>query len=226
MENLNYLVNMGMGGENETRLQKKMSDLRKMLNEQDGLAGQEKLDIMTRLDEIDFLLNKYDDFFEEFSKIATAMAGADFKQRFAENTKTDEFLATLIGIFNTVMEELEHRAMKKKMVEYTFDLLSLKNTIIIMTDTSGIIEFIHGSAPIYGRFNEQVLVGDKISGLFKDYKQIERRIKMGMSLRDIEILFHWNTGFHPCWVDTTLCANEGKIEGMVYIIYFPQMSDN
>ena len=221
MDDFKFIDQIGKAGQETTILQDKISSLKRIL-EHEKVSALGRKALKNTLDEVDFILSKYDNFFNSYTQTIASIASADFVYKFPEIPHADDFLYTLTSSLNMMLDELKKRAVKKELIHQMHKLMGLENIALIATDVEGKIKYIKGSFDLYPNFNEQVYSGGSIQGIFKDYSNIGLFFEKGIMPTDVEMLINWKGNFHPCWVSANVCNQMGKIEGMVYVIRFIQ----
>ena len=199
---------------NQQNLKTKVSEANMLLANND-IEGVGKL-----LQEIDFMLGKYDDYINLLTETFTAMTDFDFSKRLPVYKKEDGLFTNLMsrGI-NWMNEEFETVALHKNVVNTVFDAIQISNAMLIVTDTYGTIKVVNRGTTELPNFNEEALSGQSINVIFEDFDSIiDKRLKEGNSTKNIPINLKWRGLLIPSLLNIGLSSRGGKLDAGIYFI--------
>lgn len=169
------------------------------------------------ISQVDFLMGKNDRIYGPLGDVFTSMVQMDFTKRVSPNYGDNEFLQFFISGINMINEELEQVALNKEVLHTLLDGLGVKDSMIVITDSTGNIYFVHPGENGLPDFNEELLYGQKIHVLFEDFSFIDNKIKHLGSVRETIIDMKWKGDVIPCHLTLAIAVSMGKINSLVYI---------
>src|SRR6478609_7179006 len=131
--------------------------------------NQEKENLSLILDQVDFILGKYDEIYTRFTEIFVAMGDFDFSKRLPFYEDKDNFINFIVSGINMINEELEANALKKSVFHRILHSLALKDTLLVITNTDGFINFANSGNTSIENFNDTSLYDQGINSLFVNY---------------------------------------------------------
>lgn len=187
-----------------------------------GDLNLEKENLAALIEQADFLLGKYDEIYDQFIEVFTSMGNFDFSKRLAYVEPGDNFINFIVNGINMVNEELGSSAVHQGVLKSLLNNLTLADSIVLLTDTNGFIRFINSVNCNLPEFSDKLLIGQSINCLFSNFSVLEERIKKEGSARNINSSLKWLGKLYPVTVDVALSMSLGKIEGLIYVVCFPE----
>lgn len=194
-----------------------VSEMKTIVN-QSGDLNDHKENLTQIIQQVDFLLGKHDDVYNQYVDLFVAMGQLNFSKRLPIRKEGD----TLINFFNSginmLNEEFEENLLNKRVLHDFINGIPLENTLIAVTGPDGFIYFAHSTDALLKDFNDKFLINQSIHVLFNDFKIIQDRIKEEGTIRNIKTDFKWKNIIIPVKVDVIISNHFGKVESLIYLI--------
>jgi len=200
-----------------------LKELKKLILEEQNIKPENKTKIFEMLQEVDFILGKYDTIYEEMVDVFSSMALHDFSKRLPTDIGfKHDFLSFLTLGINMINEQLAENSLSKQGVHKVIDVLENKDRIVFITGINGKIFFANSSAKDLTDFKEESLIGQKIETIIENYCNIEELMLWDGSLNNIPIQFRWNGSLISSVLNVSLIMQSGKVENIIYLIKLNQ----
>ena len=115
---------------------------------------------------------EYEKYYLDFTNTITSMVDLDFSRKLPEQYTKTIFSFMTLGL-NVLNEELFGKIISTKMLRCVLDTMDLKNTAVILTNSTGQIIFVHSK--VKNVFvGEDMLVGQPMSVIIEDFDKLEK----------------------------------------------------
>lgn len=195
----------------------------KSIVESDKDLNHEKENLRNMLSQVNFLIGKYDHLFNPFGETFAAMAQMDFTRKIPTdvNNEDDELFDFVATGLNMVNEELEGVAFHKNLLHTILGGIDTQETSVLITDVNGKIYFVNSNSSDLYNFNENTLHGQNIHVVFRNFEQIDKKIKQLGSVHEEKVELEWLGEVIPKKLTLAIEVKLGKINSLIYILKKP-----
>lgn len=197
-------------------------EIKDIISKEDGLKDENREKITSLINQVDFVLGKYNQIYEDLVDVFSAMGEHDFTKKLpAQYQEVHDFMDFITLGLNMVNEQLKESVMHKFLVKRIFDAMNLDGIIVLVADLKGTIFFVKNCCKGLDNFSQEALENVGIHTIFEDYKSIEDRIKDEGSLKNMDSTIKWNGYAIPVSLTVAFSTQAGRMDGVIYALKFP-----
>ena len=193
-------------------------EMKELITSETGISPENRNKMFELLQQVDFVLGKYDIIYEQLIDVFSAMGTHDFSKRIPNLGVEHDFIKFITLGINMVNEQLKDSSMLKSVANRIVETLNVDNTIVVVTNTNGEIYFVNSKSKQIPDFCIEALDQVKVHSLFADFSIIEQRIKQEGSLFDMPVSLKWKGKIIPVILTVAIVTSHSKIDGIIYAI--------
>lgn len=193
-------------------------EMKDLISSEEGIKPESRMKMFELLQQVDFVLGKYDIIYEQLIDVFSAMGMHDFSRRIPNLGVDHDFINFITLGINMVNEQLSDTSILKSVTQRIIETMDVKNLIIIVTDTNGDIFLVNSNSNQIPGLCQEALDKIKVHSIFDDFNIIEKRIKAEGSLYDMPVKLKWRGEKIPVILTVAIVTCQSKIDGIIYAI--------